>query len=233
MAQQVSLALAFFAGVLTFLSPCILPLIPAYISFITGVSIDDLVSGKEEKREMTGRIFLEMVLFISGFSLVFVLLGASASYFGKFLLSHLRVLRTIGGILVILFGLYIAGLFKLSFLGYERRIHLKMKPTNILGSFIVGTVFALGWTPCAGPILATILTYAGTRETVGAGIFLLGSYSLGLGIPFLLSGLAVNLFVRGFRKIKRYSRLISPVTGGLLVLFGILILTGKFQFVRM
>jgi cytochrome c-type biogenesis protein len=232
-AQQVSLALAFFAGLLTFLSPCILPLIPAYISFITGVSIDDLVSGKEEKREMTGRIFLEMVLFISGFSLVFVLLGASASYFGKFLLSHLRVLRTIGGILVILFGLYIAGLFKLSFLGYERRIHLKMKPTNILGSFIVGTVFALGWTPCAGPILATILTYAGTGETVGAGIFLLGSYSLGLGIPFLLSGLAVNLFVRGFRKIKRYSRLISPVTGGLLVLFGVLILTGKFQFVGM
>lgn len=231
MAQQVSLALAFFAGLLTFLSPCILPLIPAYISFITGVSIDDLVSGKEEKKEMTGRIFLEMVLFISGFSLVFVLLGASASYFGKFLLSHLRVLRTIGGILVILFGLYIAGLFKLSFLGYERRIHLKMKPINILGSFIVGTVFALGWTPCAGPILATILTYAGTGETVGAGIFLLGSYSLGLGIPFLLSGLAVNLFVRGFRKIKRYSRLISPVTGGLLVLFGVLILTGKFQFI--
>ena len=231
MGQQVSLFMAFFAGLLTFLSPCILPLIPAYISFITGVSIDDLVSGEGEKSKMTGRIFLEMVLFISGFSLVFILLGASASYFGKFVLSHLNILRIVGGILVIVFGLYIAGIFNISFFGYERKIHLKMKPTNILGSFIVGIVFALGWTPCVGPILGTILTYAGTQETVREGVFLLSSYSLGLGIPFLVSGLAVNLFLRGFRKIKKYSRLISIVTGGLLILFGILILTGKFQFI--
>jgi len=227
----VSLVMAFFAGLLTFLSPCILPLIPAYISFITGVSIDDLVSASGQKREITSRIFLEMVLFISGFSLVFVLLGASATYFGKFLLLHLEILRIIGGILVIVFGLYIAGIFKIGFLGYERRIHLKTKPTNILGSFIVGIVFALGWTPCAGPILGTILTYAATQETVGRGIFLLCSYSLGLAIPFLVSGLATNLFLRGFKKVKKYSRLISTVTGGLLVLFGILILTGRFQFI--
>jgi len=233
MAQQVSLVMAFFAGLLTFLSPCVLPLIPAYISFITGVSIDDLVSDRGEKSKMIGRIFLEMVLFILGFSLVFVSLGASASYFGKFVLLHLKLLRIIGGILVILFGLYIAGIFNISFFGYERKIHLKMKPTNILGSFIVGIVFALGWTPCAGPILASILTYASTQETVRKGIFLLGSYSLGLGIPFLVSGMAINLFLRGFRKIKKYLRLISVVTGGLLILFGILILTGKFQFVRM
>ncbi|NIM02990.1 cytochrome c biogenesis protein CcdA [bacterium] len=231
MAQQVSLVMAFLAGLFTFLSPCILPLIPAYISFITGVSIDDLVSSSEQKNKLTGRIFLEMVLFIIGFSLVFILLGASASYFGKFVLSHLKLLRIVGGILVIVFGLYIAGLFKIRFLGYERKIHLKMKPTNILGSFIVGIVFALGWTPCVGPILGTILTYASTRETVREGIFLLGSYSLGLAIPFLISGLAVNFFVRGFRKIRKYSRLISVVTGGLLILFGILILTGKFQFI--
>lgn len=231
MAQQVSLVMAFFAGLLTFLSPCILPLIPAYISFITGVSIDDLVSSGEEKSKMTKRIFLEMILFILGFSLVFILLGASASYFGKSVLSHLKLLRVIGGILVIVFGLYITGLFNISFLGYERKIHLKMKPANILGSFIVGIVFALGWTPCVGPVLGTILTYAATQETVREGVFLLGSYSLGLGIPFLVSGLAVNLFLRGFRKIKKYSRLISVVTGGLLILFGILILTGKFQFI--
>lgn len=231
MTQQVSLVMAFFAGLLTFLSPCILPLIPAYISFITGVSIDDLVSSEEEKSKMTKRIFLEMILFILGFSLVFILLGASASYFGKSVLSHLKLLRVIGGILVIVFGLYITGLFNISFLGYERKIHLKMKPANILGSFIVGIVFALGWTPCVGPVLGTILTYAATQETVREGVFLLGSYSLGLGIPFLVSGLAVNLFLRGFRKIKKYSRLISVVTGGLLILFGILILTGKFQFI--
>lgn len=231
MAQQVSLVMAFFAGLLTFLSPCILPLIPAYISFITGVSIDDLVSEREEKNKMTKRIFLEMILFILGFSLVFILLGASASYFGKSVLSHLKLLRVIGGILVIVFGLYITGLFNISFLGYERKIHLKMKPANILGSFIVGIVFALGWTPCVGPVLGTILTYAATQETVREGVLLLGSYSLGLGIPFLVSGLAVNLFLRGFRKIKKYSRLISVVTGGLLILFGILILTGKFQFI--
>jgi len=179
---------------------------------------------------MTGRILLEMILFISGFSLVFVSLGASASYFGKFVLQHLGLLRIIFGVLVILFGLYIAGLFKISLFGYERKIHLRVKPTNILGSFIVGIVFALGWTPCAGPILASILTYASTAETVRKGIFLLGSYSLGLGLPFLVSGLAVNLFLRGFRKINRYSRLIAVITGGLLILFGILILTGKFQF---
>lgn len=231
MTQQVSLVMAFFAGLLTFLSPCILPLIPVYISFITGVSIDDLVSSKEEKSKMTKRIFLEMILFILGFSLVFILLGVSASYFGKSVLSHLKLLRVIGGILVIVFGLYITGLFNISFLGYERKIHLKMKPTNILGSFIVGIVFALGWTPCVGPVLGTILTYAATQETVREGVLLLGSYSLGLGIPFLISGLAVNLFLRGFRKIKKYSRLISVVTGGLLILFGILILTGKFQFI--
>jgi len=231
MAQQVSLVMAFLAGLLTFLSPCILPLIPAYISFITGVSIDDLVSSSEEKSKMTKRIFLEMVLFILGFSLVFVLLGASASYFGKFVLSHLKLLRIVGGILVILFGLYIAGIFNVSFLGYERKIHLKMKPTNILGSFIVGIVFAFGWTPCVGPILGTILTYASTQDTVREGIFLLGSYSFGLAIPFLISGLAVNFFLRGFRKIRKYSRLILVVTGGLLILFGILILTGKFQFI--
>ena len=229
MAQRVSVGMSFFAGILTFLSPCILPLIPAYISFITGVSMDDLMSVGEKKGRMTGRIFLEMILFISGFSLVFVSLGASASYFGKFVLSHLEFLRTICGILVILFGLYIARLFKISFLGYERKIDLRVKSTNILGSFIVGIVFAMGWTPCAGPILASIVTYAGTAETVRKGVFLLGSYSLGLGIPFLVSGLAVNLFLRGFRKIRKYSRLISVVTGGLLILFGILILTGKFQ----
>lgn len=231
MTQQVSLVMAFFAGLLTFLSPCILPLIPAYISFITGVSIDDLISSEEEKSKMTKRIFLEMILFILGFSLVFILLGASASYFGKSVLSHLKLLRVIGGILVIVFGLYISGLFNISFFGHERKIHLKMKPTNILGSFIVGIVFALGWTPCVGPVLGTILTYAATQETVREGVLLLGSYSLGLGIPFLVSGLAVNLFIRGFRKIKKYSRLISVVTGGLLILFGILILTGKFQFI--
>ncbi len=127
--------------------------------------------------------------------------------------------------------MYIAGAFNVSFLGYERKIHLKMKPANILGSFIVGIVFALGWTPCVGPILGTILAYASTQETVREGVLLLGFYSLGLGIPFLVSGLAVNFFLRGFRKIRKYSKPISIVTGGLLILFGILILTGKFQFI--
>jgi cytochrome c-type biogenesis protein len=225
--------MAFFAGFLTFLSPCILPLIPAYVSFITGVSINDLVTVRGEKRKMTGRILLEMILFISGFSLVFVSLGASASYFGKFMLQHLGLLRIIFGVLVILFGLYIAGLFKISFFAYEKKIHLRVKPTNILGSFIVGIVFALGWTPCAGPILGTILTYAGTRGTITEGVLLLSCYSLGLAVPFLLSGLAVNLFLRELRRIKRYSKVISFITGGLLIVFGILILTGKFQFIGM
>jgi len=231
--KEVSLVMAFSAGLLTFLSPCIFPLIPAYISFVTGVSIDELANARGERTYLNSRVFIEMVLFIFGFSLVFILLGASASYIGRFLLSHLRILRLVGGILVILFGLYIMGLFNINVLQYERRIHLRVKPANLLGSFVIGMVFALGWTPCAGPILATLLTYAGTRETVSEGVLLLGCYSLGLGIPFLLSGLAINLFLRGLKKIKRYARVISLVTGCLLVLFGILILTGKFQFIGM
>jgi cytochrome c-type biogenesis protein len=222
--------MAFFAGVLTFLSPCVLPLIPAYISFITGVSINELIVGQKEREKVTGRILLEIVLFIIGFSLVFILLGASASYLGKLLLTHIRLLRTVGGILVIFFGLYIAGGFQMGFLGYEKRIHLQMKPANIFGSLIVGIVFALGWTPCAGPILASILTYASAQEAVGKGILLLSSYSLGLGIPFLISGMAINLFLKSFRKVKKYLKFLSVVSGGLLILFGILILTGKFQF---
>lgn len=230
MVQQISLVMAFFAGVLTFLSPCVLPLIPAYISFITGVSINELIVGQKEREKVTGRILLEIVLFIIGFSLVFILLGASASYLGKLLLTHIRLLRTVGGILVIFFGLYIAGGFQMGFLGYEKRIHLQMKPANIFGSLIVGIVFALGWTPCAGPILASILTYASAQEAVGKGILLLSSYSLGLGIPFLISGMAINLFLKSFRKVKKYLKFLSVVSGGLLILFGILILTGKFQF---
>jgi len=230
-AQQVSLVMAFSAGLLTFLSPCVLPLIPAYISFITGVAINELIGGEREKSRVTGRILLEIALFISGFSLVFILLGASASYFGKLLLSQVKLLRAVGGILVIIFGLYIAGAFQLGFLAYQKKIDLRMKPTNFLGSLIVGIVFGLGWTPCAGPILASILTCASTQETVREGILLLSFYSLGVGIPFLVSGVALNLFLKGFQRIKKYSRPISVISGGLLILFGILILTDKFQFV--
>ncbi len=218
--EHISIFIAFGAGLLSFLSPCVLPLIPAYISFISGLSVDEL-SGAE--KPLAG-ILTGTILFILGFSCIFVALGASATYISGFMFAHLQIFRLILGIIVIIFGLHLLGIFNLKFLQYEKRIHLRKRPTNILGSFCIGLSFAFGWTPCIGPILGSILGYAATKETLWQGILLLSAYSLGLGLPFLLTSIAIGSFLVFFSKISKYFKVISVVSGILLIGVGLLII---------
>jgi len=234
--SPISLFAALGAGVLSFFSPCVLPLIPAYISFITGLSLDKLweVSPQEVlsqnegsavtknvKRHYLKKIFLETVLFVLGFSFIFVALGASATYLGNFIFTNRKIIKLIGGIIIILLGLHIAGVFKVKYLEYEKKLHLQKRPTTLLGSFVVGIVFAVGWTPCIGPLLAGILALAATNDTLGQGVLLLSFYSLGIAIPFLLTSVFIGGFLGLFSKIKKHFRLISIVSGGLLISVGI------------
>ncbi|MEW6443307.1 MAG: cytochrome c biogenesis protein CcdA [bacterium] len=221
---QISTFASFTAGLLSFLSPCILPLIPAYLSFISGVSLSEMREDGRGTRS-TGRVLLNALFFVLGFSLVFVSLGASATVLGKVLVSQMGLLRKAAGLLVIVFGLHTLGVFRIRFLDREKRYHQQRKPVGILGSFTVGLAFAFGWTPCIGPILAAILFYAGTRETIGQGIWLLSIYSAGLGIPFLLSAVGVERFLSVSRVFKSHFRAIEIVSAVLLIAVGVLILT--------
>lgn len=225
---QVSLICAFIAGLISFISPCVLPLIPAYISFISGLSMDQMQS-TENRTKTLGKTMLNAVFFVLGFSIIFIALGASATFLGQFLLSKAGIFSKIAGAVIVLFGLHMAGVFRIRALNYEKRFHATTQRVGVLGSFVVGLAFAFGWTPCIGPILAAILAYAGTQETVNQGIALLSAYSLGLGVPFILTGMAINAFWSVFNRIKRYFRAVEIVSGALLVLVGILIFTNNLQ----
>lgn len=234
MTQEVSVLIALGAGILTFFSPCTLPLIPSYISFITGCSVNELLDEEMQRRkvEYIRRIFLETLLFVMGFASVFTALGASATYLGGLLLDNKKIIGVVGGTIVIFFGIHLTGVFKIKCLEYEKRFHLKYKPTNLFGSLIVGITFAVGWTPCIGPILGGMLTYAAMQETVYQGIFLLSAYSLGLGIPFLVIGLCIGAFFSSVQKLMRYSGAISITSGLLLIGVGILIMTDNLNMIR-
>ena len=227
--QEVSALIAFAAGFLSFVSPCVLPLVPSYITYITGVSFKDLTD-QETRKKVKWTTLIHSCLFILGFSAVFILMGASASYLGQVLSKYQTWIMKIGGILIILLGIhFILQIFP--FLQIEKRFEMKRKPLGYLGSFLVGIVFAAGWTPCIGPILSTILIYASTSQQMTTGITLLASYSLGLGIPFLLASLAFNLFLSTFEKVRRYMKVIIFVSGFFLIGVGILLLTGTFRVV--
>ena len=227
--QEVSVLIAFAAGFLSFVSPCVLPLVPSYITYITGVSFQDLTD-QETRKKVKWTTLIHSCLFILGFSTVFILMGASASYLGQVLSKYQTWIMKIGGILIILLGIhFILQIFP--FLQIEKRFEMKRKPLGYLGSFLVGIVFAAGWTPCIGPILSTILIYASTSQQMTTGIVLLASYSLGLGIPFLLASLAFNLFLSTFEKVRRYMKVIIFVSGFFLIGIGILLLTGTFRVV--
>lgn len=230
--EKVSLLAAFGAGFVSFISPCVLPLVPGYISFVSGVSLDSLREERRKEEAARGsmrKIVSNSLLFILGFSVVFVALGASATFLGQFLVEKLALFSKIAGIVVIVFGLHVMGVFRIPFLQYERRFHASSKPLGLVGSFLVGLAFAFGWTPCIGPILGAILAFASTQETVKEGIYLLSAYSLGLGIPFLATGLAMNSFLRLSKGIKAHFRTVEVVSGILLVVVGILILTNSLQ----
>jgi len=226
--QEISVLIAFSAGFLSFVSPCVLPLIPSYITYITGVSFKELTDAGS-RAKLRWATTSHSLLFIMGFSTIFILMGASASYLGQLLAQYQYWLMKGGGVLIIILGIHFTGIINLPFLQMERRFELQKKPLGYLGSFFVGIVFAAGWTPCVGPILSTILLYASTSQSFTTGILLLTVYSMGLGVPFLLSSLAFNYFLSTFERIKRYMRLITIVSGFFLIGIGILLLTDAFR----
>lgn len=222
--QEVTYIGAFIAGLLSFLSPCVLPLIPSYIMYITGISYADMLA-EHPSHIIRQKSILHSLSFICGFTVVFVLLGASATFIGSFLHEHAVIIRKVGGILLVFLGLHVTGLLPFKFLLGEKRVTIKHKPAGYAGSFLVGIVFAAGWTPCIGPILAAILAVAATEDKVYQGILLLLLYSMGLGVPFFLSALAMHRFLAMFNRFKKYIRICEVITGIFLMVIGVLIYT--------
>lgn len=215
-------AVAFAAGLLSFLSPCVLPLVPSYLGFLTGVTLPEEVAGRRHLA------LLHALLFVLGFSLVFVLLGASATALGRSL-SHYQVwLQRIGGGLIILFGLVCLGAVRLRLLEQERRVHFEDKPLGFLGSGLVGMAFAAGWTPCIGPVLGGILGLAASEADVTRGMLLLGVYSAGLAVPFLVAALALESFLKWFQRFRRFLPWVMRASGVLLIFVGVLMISGHF-----
>ncbi|MFQ5704105.1 MAG: cytochrome c biogenesis CcdA family protein [Gemmatimonadales bacterium] len=221
MTDSVGIPVAFVAGVLSFLSPCVLPLVPSYVSFITGLSLEEL-----GQRRWTA--FTHALFFISGFTLIFLALGATATALGRFLNYYQVWLERIGGVLIIVFGLYMLGVLQFGVFAQEKRVHVQDKPVGYLGSALVGVAFGAGWTPCIGPILGSILLYTGTQASLGSGLVLLLSYSMGLAIPFLVAALAVEKFIDWFKRYRRFIPLTTKIAGGMLVGVGLLLVTGYF-----
>ncbi|RMH09714.1 MAG: cytochrome c biogenesis protein CcdA [Nitrospirae bacterium] len=225
---QVSWFAAFSAGLLSFVSPCVLPLVPSYISYITGLSIEQL-SDMAERRRFRRMIILNALCFIAGFSSVFIAFGASASFIGQVLYEFQDLIRKIGAVLIVIFGLYLLGVIKISFLMREHRfIHLGSRPVGYIGSFLIGTAFAAGWTPCVGPILGSILLYASTTESMRDGVLLLTAYSAGLGLPLLITAWSVDGFLQYFKKVRAYLWGVEMVSGACLVVIGAMIYMNSF-----
>ena len=221
--SQVSLFAAFSAGLLSFVSPCVLPLVPSYLSYITGLSLEKL-SDADERERFRRAIVINSLLFIAGFSTVFIAFGASASLVGQLLYEYQDVIRKVGGVLIIIFGIYLLGFFKFQFFMTEHRLlHFQSRPVGYLGSFLIGTAFAAGWTPCVGPVLGAILAYASTTDSMKDGVVLLATYSLGLGIPFFLTALGVDRFLAYFKKLRTYLGGVSVASGGVLVVVGVML----------
>ena len=217
---------AFLAGLLSFVSPCVLPLVPPYLGFIAGVSLEEL-TGKDDHKSASRRVFLASLAFVAGFTTVFVALGASASFLGQFVTQHIQFLGYIAGAAIIVMGLHFLGVFRIAFLYREARVHVERKPTGLLGAYVIGLAFAFGWTPCVGPILAAILFVAGSEDTVAQGALLLTSYALGLGIPFLLAALFAGPFLGFMKRFRRHMGVVEKAMGVVLVLTGLLFITGQ------
>lgn len=226
-ATPVSFGLAFLAGLVSFLSPCVLPLVPSYVTFVTGMTLDELGSG--ERRAARAAAALHAGLFVLGFSLVFIALGATATVLGATLRRSLPLVQQIGGVIIVAFGLYMVGLLRPAWLMAERgRRRFSSKPAGAAGSVLVGVAFGAGWTPCVGPVLASILLYAGMKTSMATGMALLGTYALGLGIPFFLTAVALNWYLAGARRLRRWLRPIEISAGVVMVAVGVLLFTGQF-----
>ena len=218
---MIEISIAFGAGLISFLSPCVLPLIPGYVSFISGQSLQEILKSKQVN-------FFPLVLFCLGFSTVFIILGASASYLGQTLLKNSDTLRVIAGVIIIIFSLQLIGLINISYLNFEKRFEAR-KSQNIIFPYLIGLAFGFGWTPCIGPILGSILALASMEDTLSKAIILLSFYSLGLAIPFVLSGFLIQKFLIFSKNFKKNINLIAKIGGIILLITGILILTNQLQ----
>ena len=221
--NEVGILIAVTGGLLSFLSPCVLPLVPSYLSFVTGMTLDDLQEAPDRKM-----VLLHSGLFVLGFTTVFTVMGASASFLGVFTTVNRDWIARIGGLIIIVLGLHLAGIFRIAPLMRERRVQLSDKPSGHVGTFAVGAAFGAGWTPCIGPVLAGILGLAGTSETVWQGVGLLLAYSMGLAIPFLVAALALDWFLKTFQKYRRFIPVLEKASGVMLIVLGLLLMTGTF-----
>jgi cytochrome c-type biogenesis protein len=226
--DSVSFPAALLAGLLSFFSPCVLPLIPAYFTFISGLSFEDLTAGQSSV--VKKKVILATIFFILGFSLVFILLGASASLLGNLFMNYREYIRVIGGAIIVVLGIHLTGLFRIRWLDIERRIHLSNRPLHFLGTFVIGMAFGAGWTPCVGPLLGAILIMAGSQETVWKGVVLLGIYSMGLAIPFLALSAFIHFMLHLLKKMRNAMRYLNPAAGVLLVIVGLVLVTDNLNF---
>lgn len=228
--QSISLFIAFSAGLLSFVSPCVLPLVPSYVSYITGLSLSELTA-HDEGRRVKWITLKNSLLFILGFSIVFIAFGASATFIGQVFLNHQVLIRKIGGIVIVFFGFVIMGALKIPALMSYKQYQFSRRPAGAVGTVLVGVAFAAAWTPCVGPILGTILLYASTSKSIAQGIGLLSVYSLGLGLPLLVTSLAINSFLTSFKKLNRYLWVVSFVSGLFLIAIGIMVFTNSFSLI--
>jgi cytochrome c-type biogenesis protein len=227
----VSYPAAFLAGLLSFFSPCILPLIPAYFSFISGYSLEELTG--DIHAEARAKVVISTLAFILGFTFVFVLLGASATFLGSLFFKYGSVIRTVGGLIIIIFGVHLTGLIRIKPLEFEKRVHLEKKPLHFGGAFIIGMAFVAGWTPCIGPILGSILIVAGNQDTVWQGIWLLSVYSAGMAFPFLVLSVFIGFLINFLKNATRAVKYVNTGAGVLLILIGLLLLTNQLNLLSM
>ncbi|MBF0210070.1 MAG: sulfite exporter TauE/SafE family protein [Desulfamplus sp.] len=225
--ETVSYQAALAAGLLSFFSPCILPLIPAYFSFITGLSLDELTTGDDRKTRV--KVMLATLAYIGGFSFVFILLGASVSFLGGVISSFSWLIRYVGGAIIIIFGLHLLGIINIKSLNFEKRMHISEKPMHLMGTFVIGMAFGAGWTPCIGPLLGSILIVAGGQETILQGVLLLTLYSVGLALPFIIISFFINRLLEIMKRAKKVLLYINKISGLLLIALGILLITDKFR----
>ena len=225
-AETITYPAALFAGLLSFFSPCILPLIPAYFSFITGLTLDELTEDKKETRK---KVILSTLFYVAGFSFIFILFGASASFLGGFANQYSWVIRYMGGGIILIFGLHLLGLINIKGFNFEKRIHVKKKPFHLMGTFVIGMAFGAGWSPCIGPMLGSILIVAGNQETVLQGVFLLAVYSAGLAIPFLIMSFFINSILEIMKRATKFIGVINKISGILLIVIGLLLIFDKFR----
>jgi len=218
---------AFAAGLLSFISPCVLPLVPPYLCFLAGVTLDQLTGDESQAQVPRLPIFLASLAFVLGFTTVFVVLGASASVIGRVVMSYLDIFGYIAGAIIIVMGLHFLGVFRIGLLYREARVHVERRPAGLFGAYFIGVAFAFGWTPCVGPVLAAILFVAGTEDTVASGAALLAVYSLGIGLPFLLASLFAGPFMALMRRFRAHMDKVEKTMGALLVLTGVMFLTGQ------